>query len=131
MRIPLLYAGLRRYFLATHLLAVVLATLAAAGNLIVGPTNLWLWVVPLFLLIVGTIILVFADAFFREDDEPAAENWMARRLLGDRFLACLRRIHLAWGRFVITYLMILLPLLSLTMAVTLLYFSITGEINTD
>jgi len=122
-------SNLRRFFVVTNAAAVVIATLAAAVNLVIGPFNAAMWLVPVTILLFAAISLVIFDAAVHQAEDPDVVPWMVRRLFGKR-VAYFLRGSIRWNtRLVSRCFLTAVPLFLFLLATILLVFSITGRIN--
>jgi len=126
---PFISSNLRRFFVVTNAAAIGIAILAAAVNLVVGPFNAAMWLVPVAIVLFAAITLVIFDAAVRQAEDPDVVPWMVRRLFGKR-VAYLLRVAIRWHTcFVSRCFLTAVPLFSILLATILLVFSITGRIN--
>ena len=126
---PLVSSNLRRFFVVTNVVAIAIATLAAMVNLVVGPFNIGMWVFPVSMVFFSALSLVFIDAAIHQAEDPDVVPWMIRRLFGKRIAYFLRWYNRWFTRLVSRLWLTVVPLFLFVFATLLLFFSITGRVN--
>ncbi|MEX2114429.1 MAG: hypothetical protein WD845_14640 [Pirellulales bacterium] len=119
-------------FAALNAAAIVFALLAAMVNVFVGPLNAAMWIVPLFMAGVATIISVLAQGARLQAERPFSANWMVGTILGKRlakrFAYLLHCLYESNMKVVLPIFLYLVPLAFLVLAVLLLILSARGQI---
>jgi hypothetical protein len=122
---------LRRFYFVTTALTIVISTLAAVVNCLVGPVNFGLWIVPVVMLVFATISYVLLDAAVQQAENPNVVPQSFRRVFGKRATYFLRWANGWLSKLTSHFLLTAIPVFLLVFAILLLYFSITGEINSS
>jgi len=118
-----------RFFVVTSVTAIGIALVAAAVNVVVGPINPAMWLVPVFMAGYAAITFVLVQAVVQQAEDPKPVNWMVRRLIGKRVVYLLRWLFRWNTRLVSPVFLYFVPSFLLLLAVLLLIFSVRGEIS--
>lgn len=122
----------KRIFITANATAVGIALAAASVNVLVGPFDPTMWLLPVFILVFAAITYVLVPAARDVANRPLVTNWMAKRLMSkqERYLLHLLQPLFPWVIYITSLLFwYFVPLFFLFVSTLLLIGAIRGQIN--